>query len=198
MNTYLIKRCSQPINWDQIPALSISNYLWMEPLSISANAQLCYDDEALYVHMWATEKNILAEQDGPTGLPNLDSCLEFFFSPDPEDSRYFNFEFNPLVCVNVGFGYDRYKHVRLLRDGEFFQAKVNCTENGWEIFYQIPYDFIRWFFPGFSPASGDQMRANFYKCGDHTAEPHYIAWNPVTQENPDFHVPTFFGTLYFE
>ena len=198
MNTYTIKRASQPIRWDGVPVLSVDKYLWMEPLSITANAQLCYDDEAIFVHMWASEQNIRAEEQGPTAFPHWDSCLEFFFSPDPSDTRYFNFEFNPLACINAGFGYDRYQHTRLLKPAEYFQATANRTDDGWEIFYQIPYEFIRQFFPAFSPVSGGQMRANFYKCGDKTAEPHHIAWNPVAQDIPDFHVPAFFGTLYFE
>ncbi len=196
--TYTISRRTEAFSWDAVPALQVNTFLWTPCLPISAQAQLCYDDDALYVHMRAVEQNIRAEEQGPTAFPHWDSCLEFFFSPDPEDSRYFNFEFNPLCCPNVGFGYDRYEHIRLIKKAEHFQAKANYTDDGWEIFYQIPYSLIRIFFPGFSPTSGDRMRANFYKCGEKTAQLHYISWNPVELEKPDFHRPEFFGTLYFE
>ena len=43
-----------------------------------------------------------------------------------------------------------------------------------------------------------EMRANCYKCGDCTVQPHYLAWNPPTSENPDFHRPQDFGALIFE
>ena len=39
------------------------------------------------------------------------------------------------------------------------------------------------------------LRANFYKCGDKTAHPHYLSWSPIHTEKPDFHRPEFFGEL---
>ena len=41
-----------------------------------------------------------------------------------------------------------------------------------------------------------RIRANFYKCGDKTAHPHFLSWSPVSTEKPDFHRPEFFGELY--
>ena len=35
----------------------------------------------------------------------------------------------------------------------------------------------------------------FYKCGDKTAHPHFLSWNPVGTPAPDFHRPDFFGEL---
>lgn len=34
---------------------------------------------------------------------------------------------------------------------------------------------------------GLKANANFYKCVDKTAKPHYLNWNAVGTENPDFH-----------
>ena len=39
------------------------------------------------------------------------------------------------------------------------------------------------------------VRGNFYKCGDKTAHPHFVSWNPVGTPSPDFHRPEFFGEL---
>ena len=39
---------------------------------------------------------------------------------------------------------------------------------------------------------------NFYKCGDKQVEPHYLSWNPVLTDNPDFHRPEYFGKVIFE
>ena len=39
------------------------------------------------------------------------------------------------------------------------------------------------------------VRANFYKCGDKTAHPHFLSWNPVVSSKPDFHRPECFGEL---
>lgn len=196
--TYTITRALSPIDWGKAPVAPIDNQLWGTDVAISAQAQVCYDDKALYVHLKATEKNIRAEEEGPTAMPNWDSCLEFFFSPKQGDSRYFNIEFNANCVVNIGFGFNRYQHIRILRNGQQFNARSNRTDDGWEIFYEVPYSLIQVFFPDFTPVSGQTMQANFYKCGDKTEEEHYICWNPVTCENPDFHRPEYFGTLVFE
>ena len=45
---------------------------------------------------------------------------------------------------------------------------------------------------------GKEIRANFYKCGDELDKPHYLSWNPINLEKPNFHCPEFFGTLFFE
>ncbi len=42
------------------------------------------------------------------------------------------------------------------------------------------------------------LKANFYKCGDELQTPHFLSWNPIEIEKPDFHRPDFFGTLRFE
>jgi hypothetical protein len=46
--------------------------------------------------------------------------------------------------------------------------------------------------------SGKKIKANFYKCGDKTEEPHYLSWSPIDTPEPDFHVPSFFGLLEME
>jgi hypothetical protein len=48
----------------------------------------------------------------------------------------------------------------------------------------------------FSVAAGEVWRANFYKCGDETSQPHWAAWHPVEALN--FHLPQCFGQLRFE
>ena len=40
---------------------------------------------------------------------------------------------------------------------------------------------------------GHKMEGNFYKCGDHTASPHWGSWVPMPRL--DFHDPDSFGTF---
>ena len=65
----------------------------------------------------ARERDIRAEYTGLTDMPCEDSCLEFFFSPRPGDSRYFNIEFNPNCCMYLGLCDGRDALVRLLPEG---------------------------------------------------------------------------------
>ena len=44
----------------------------------------------------------------------------------------------------------------------------------------------------------DEIIANFYKCGDKLQTPHFLSWNPIDLEKPNFHCPEFFGMLRFK
>lgn len=45
---------------------------------------------------------------------------------------------------------------------------------------------------------GKTVTANFYKCGDDMPVRHYLSWNLIGLERPNFHTPQFFGKLIFE
>jgi len=47
-------------------------------------------------------------------------------------------------------------------------------------------------------ARPETIRANFYKCADGTDSPHYVSWNPIQTESPDFHCPEYFGEMIFK
>lgn len=198
MKEYTIVRRSEEFDWNKIPAVQIDYLLETDPLPISAQAQVCYDDENLYVRLSAVETNIRAELFGLLDQICEDSCLEFFFCPIASDSRYFNIECNPNGCLFLGFGNNVQNLMRLIPENPPIQPVVKRTTDGWETVYTVPYTFIRQFFPDFSPAPGAQMRGNFYKCGDETVQPHYLCWNPVPMQNCAFHNPARFGILRFE
>jgi len=197
MKTYVISKKPEVLDWRDIPALNIDTCLWLDPAPVEARAQLCYDEEAIYVRLSTREENIRAEETGEAGFPCNDSCLEFFFCPSLTSNTYFNIEFNPNGCLFLGIGNNRYDLIRLIPVEENpLKAEPRRTEDGWEITYRITADFIRRFFPGFELVSGGMLRGNFYKCGDETVQPHYYCWNPITQEKPDFHLSAYFGKLY--
>jgi hypothetical protein len=196
MRTYTI--LPKTGDWNDIPVAPIDTRLWTPEIDISATAQVCYDADALYVRLTAKEKNIRAEETDIIGMPCKDSCLEFFFSPEEGDGRYFNIEFNPAKCMYMGLGTCRYDSARILpAPTANIEPLVTRTDNGWEITYKITTEFIKIFFPNFTPVTGKKMRANFYKCGDLTSVKHYFSWNPVDISTPDFHRPEFFGELIF-
>lgn len=201
MRTYKIARQNNPVCWDQVDILPIDLVQLNEGAPIKAQAQICYDDNALYVRQTAFEEHIRAEENGPLGSPCEDSCLEFFFSPIWGDTRYFNIEYNPNGCIYLGLGDNvdgKVRLFRLVKENIPFTPVINRTEEGWSLEYRIPFEFIRHFFPEFNPVSSYQMRANCYKCGDKTVKPHYFAWNPLSPGATTFHTPESFGTMIFE
>ncbi|MBO4853734.1 MAG: hypothetical protein J5482_01120 [Oscillospiraceae bacterium] len=197
MREYTIRSGSRD-DLPRMPAAPIDVPLWGGSFGISAQAQLCYDSDALYVRLRAAEEHIRAENTEVWQEPCEDSCLEFFFSPVPGDRRYLNVEFNLKGCMYLGLGSCMDDLVRLVPDkGDPFAFRAQTTPDGWEITYAVPHDFVRRFFPAYAPRAGMVIRGNFYKCGDKTAHPHYLAWNPIRTEAPLFHVPDDFGTLRF-
>ena len=185
-------------DWKDIPVAPIDTRLWTPEVDIVSTAQVCYDTEALYLRLCSKEKDIRAVEEGRIGVPSKDSCLEFFFSPEEGDVRYFNFEFNPALCMHIGFGSCRYDSARILpKPSANINSEVVRTEDGWVLTYQITFAFIRQFFPDFTPTPGKKMRANFYTCGELTPVEHYFSWNPVETPTPDFHRPEYFGELIF-
>ena len=81
MRNYTIVKKPEVLDWSKIPVAPIDDHLWLEPVDIVCTAQVCYDESGMYVRMTAKEKDIRAEEEGVTGWPCLDSCLEFFFRP---------------------------------------------------------------------------------------------------------------------
>lgn len=196
MEPYMITYQATP-SWDNVPSVELHHTGWLEEAPVRAWAQLCCDDSALWVRMEAEESPVRATLREPLDEVYQDSCLEFFLAPDPADSRYINFEFNPLRNVYLGFGSTRPTRVRQIVSSveELFRPEPYYTEKGWGIVYCIPFDFIRNYFPAFQ-AKGE-MAGNFYKCGDKTAQPHYLSWAPMSTDTPDFHRRQDFGILYF-
>ena len=198
MREYLIKKVYSAPDWAVIPELDIDHRYFETPDSISAKAQICYSDEAIFVRLSTVEANVRAVETGPMGMPCEDSCLEFFFCPYENDDRYFNIEFNSIGCMFLGMGSNIYKHTRLIPEEEPFSPEIVKREDGWEITYTVPYEFIRRFFPEFKVFSGKKMRANCYKCADLSEPPHYMAWSPIVGEPFKFHRPECFGAMIFE
>ena len=200
MREYKIKIIDSAPDWNKIDALSIDNRYLDTPSTITANAQICCNEEKFIVHLTTTEKNYLREEKGATGLPYLDSCLEFFFSPMENDTRYFNVEFNSNACVFFGFSGGADSIMRQTPENDildFFKPNIITNEDNWEIYYEIPFYLIRRYFPEFEVYEGKKIRANCFKCSDNSTPPHYMSWSLVEGNPFTFHKPECFGLMTF-
>lgn len=196
---YVIKKKAP---WEEIPEEEIAvRGIAFNP-DVRAFFKICHDDEALYVRLRAVEKNIRATYTDNYGMPCEDSCLEFFFSPDNSQKKYFNIEMNPNCAMFLGIGLNGASLIRLdpMNEKYSFKPEAVRTEDGWQVTYEVPYEFVRFFFPGFAPAEGSYIMANVYKCGDFTEVEHYLSWKPVDWSitNGAFHNPDCFGMMRFE
>jgi len=193
MKTYTIKRFNN--NWDDIEYLAVDNVEWTRDYGIRAKMQIAYDDSKLYLHMIANEDDIRNELYGNEDRICDDSCMEIFFKVD---ERYFNFEVNFNCKYFVGIGKSREDNIRIVDDFKFLNARSSKTSDGWQIYYEIPYEFINKYASDFKPVKGYKMKANCYKCGDLCKHEHYITWNKVEWPTPDYHRPEYFGEMVFD
>ena len=198
MKTYTVKKVNKnSINWAWKTAnvAELNCEPWKEfPCPYKTTVQLLYTEESVYVHFSTTETKLRARNNRRDSLVYEDSCMEFFLSPDENDSRYFNFEINPIgtLLLYVCNGLGNYTNVDI--DEKILNIKTIITNNGWELFYEIPFSFITQYFKQISPC----MRGNFYKCGEQTEINHCACWNKIDLEEPMFHCPQFFGKIVFE
>lgn len=133
-----------------------------------------------------------------------DSCVEFFFSPSG-NNNYFNIETNCIGTCLVQKGTSRYD--RSFLDPEKIREIIRIPSLGrkpvgvshgpvsWNLFLKIPVDRLTGLH--LNSLKGKVFKANFYKCGDDLSNPHYLSWNPVRTESPDFHRPEFFAPVEF-
>ena len=144
MKTYTIVPKTENLDWSAVPEAAIDCCQGGYSADVSAKAQLCYDQDAIYVRLSAREAKIRAEEFGPTGLPYLDSCLEFFFCPMEGNDTYFNIEMNPNCAMYLGIGTNSYDLIRLLLPDEGnLDAQAKRTCDGWEITYRVPVSLMK-------------------------------------------------------
>ncbi len=129
-----------------------------------------------------------------------DSCCEFFVA-SPSGKKYYNFEMNCIGTVLNACGPDRNDRPRRPLDEMKEIKRFSSLEHrrweesdqlfSWQTAIIIPFSMI-----GIHEQNlPEKLHANFYKCGDKTAHPHFLSWNPIHTEKPDFHRPEFFGEL---
>lgn len=160
-------------------------------------------NNSLYIKFKISEYNLKALYSNDQEPVWEDSCVEFFCKK-PQSDTYMNFEFNCIgTCVAttrkgrdldvIPFSENQMKQIDrypiLYR--QIFREKEG--PGYWELTVRIPFQLL-----GIEPSDiPDTLLGNFYKCADGVSTPHYVSWNPISTEHPDFHCPEFFGKICF-
>jgi len=163
---------------------------------------LGYGKQELFLKYSVAENYLLAEKKETNQAVYQDSCVEFFVQPGI-GVPYLNFEFNCIGTCLAQIGYSRQDRLylaperifKIRRNSSLGNHKISLKKGmfEWTLMLAIPFNL----FLKKKPKGGDQVKANFYKCGDLLPEVHYLAWNNIETTKPDFHQPDFFGTLEF-
>lgn len=177
------------INWDSYPYKPIVAF------------DIARTDINLYIRFFVkgnSLKALYAEDGSPV---YTDSCVEFFMQKEG-DAKYMNFEFNCIGTCDASLRVsrdekksltlDEYSSIRRLSSLEKKTFSEKKGIHSWELIVAIPFSVM-----GLNPESlPEKIKGNFYKCADDTEFPHFVSWNPIGTENPDFHRPEFFGEIY--
>ena len=142
-----------------------------------------------------------------------DSCVEFFFKPFAAKG-YFNLEMNAGAHhllyytwdIEANNKNDAEGRVKLPRE-DGMQVKIKTTlpsrvepeiqePTTWFLQFMIPTEMLAKYCGPIGNLNGQKWTCNFYKCGDDTSHPHWLAWAPLT--GTSFHQPDKFQTLVLE
>lgn len=184
----------------KIDTLNWKSFSYKPQVAVSA----AYTNCEILLKYYITEDYFKAEITETNDKVFEDSCVEFFIAPE-QDGIYYNIEFNGLGTCLLEIGKNRSD--RLKADPSLIQKIRRTTSVGtlpvnhrvgsfdWTITIAIPFEvFVNHHIASFK---GRAAKVNFYKCGDKLKVPHYLTWNPVGSERPDFHKPEYFGELRF-
>ncbi len=167
-----------------------------------------WDADNLYLKFMVNEKSVRAVNSEPNSPVWEDSCCEFFC--DFDDKGYYNLETNCIGTQLLGYGekmddrelaaksrtradaavINKIKKSSTLGTGTF---DVKTGDFSYELIMQIPVEAFHKHHLRFE--KGMTFKANFYKCGDKTAKMHFLSWNPIHSDTPNFHLPEFFGNV---
>ena len=197
----------EPAHWCHAETAAVDVFPWfMSGLKQRTEVRLVYDKDALHLLFEAQDIHSYAGKRELNGRVYLDSCVEFFASPWPDDTPdYFNCEINCCGAIHFGFGPDRYNR-RLISPALAEDILVLSTiagdakkefqdDSGWKVYVRLPRKTLS-ALCGRSVGFSGMWRGNFHRCGGRT-EPQFACWNPIDSPNPDYHRPEQFGELMF-
>jgi hypothetical protein len=192
---------------EQVPLHTVGTVNWEAfPYRPEVKFRIAHSNNQIWLTFYVQEENVLAKRTETNSATHRDSCVEFFLDPD-QSGNYYNFEFNCIGVTHLAYGPDR--SARTFVDAALIQKEIKTASSlgnrpfeertgghVWQMTVVVPSAI-------FVHQENIQLKhlnakANFYKCADDTSQRHYLSWNPIKTERPDFHQPAYFGNLVFE
>lgn len=202
---------SSPESIDQVfetlPQERIAVCNWPDRASYVPDVKFAmfHDGDNLYIRYYVNEQGTKAEILTPGGPVYKDSCLECFISPETGDGLYYNFEVNCIGVVDYSCRRNRTDTTRANDEQRAFVKTISSL--GTEGFAEKkcdPYTLTviinrkAFYKQNIETLRGQEFKMNVYKCGDDLKVPHYVSWQPIKIEKPNFHRPDFFVPVKFE
>ncbi|MFM7193522.1 MAG: carbohydrate-binding family 9-like protein [Bacteroidota bacterium] len=217
---HVIKRLEVPFipdaDWDRpewrgVAEVRVDQFMGPKPGFVPVvRAKIMYHPEWIYVIFRVEDQFLRAIESRINGRVWEDSCVEFFFSPDPSNpSAYFNLEVNCAGIPLFHFKDPARPGAPLPSEADIRRIEIAHSVPGlvdpeitepttWTIGYRIPVAMLSTYGVVQTPGPGVKWGANFYKIGDKTSNPHWMTWSFIDHPVPNFHLPLQFGSVTFE
>jgi hypothetical protein len=195
---------------ENIPFHDIANVNWADyPYKPDVRFRIVHNGQSIFLNYQVEESDIKAVCDVDNGPVWEDSCVEFFISF--QDVFYYNIECNCIGKILIATGVGKKDRLpipadyikRIDRWSSLGNLPIENKSGKWELSLIIPQEVFLSDKISLSPLSslnsldGLEVKGNFYKCGDNLQVPHFLSWNPIKTEKPNFHLPAFFGKISF-
>ena len=181
-------------------SLSYNNWSESFPYKPEVQFKIGYTAEYLVLQYEVIEEQLRGHYSEANQNVWEDSCVEFFVSFDG-CKHYYNLEFNLIGTGLIGYGTAEKAARNRLDTSEIEKVRTfslimrNGSDKRWTMIEVIPLSIFK--FDELVNLKGKIIHGNFYKCGDHLKQPHFISWNKIKNPAPNFHLPQFFGKMVF-
>ncbi|WP_293888176.1 MULTISPECIES: carbohydrate-binding family 9-like protein [unclassified Sphingobacterium] len=181
-------------------SLSCNNWSESFPYKPEVQFKIGYTAEYLVLQYEVIEEQLRGHYSEANQNVWEDSCVEFFVSFDG-CKHYYNLEFNLIGTGLIGYGTAEKAARNRLDTSEIEKVRTfslimrNGSDKRWTMIEVIPLSIFK--FDELVNLKGKIIHGNFYKCGDHLKQPHFISWNKIENPAPNFHLPQFFGEMVF-
>jgi len=184
-------------NIDQQPWAGLKN-------NCQTSFTIVHNGVAIFLQFNVAEDIIKVNTFETNGPVNKDNCVEFFVTFGP-DKKYYNLEINCTGIIRMAYGAERTNRTFITEEAiqkikthiKIETAPDNSlTKYLWQINLIIPIEVFE--HSNLNTLNKQTGFGNFFKCGDDLPETQFYAWNKIESEQPDFHLPEFFGQLEFQ
>ena len=193
---YIIKNCDE---LETCPEFEVSNVQWNSTMSPRTTGRMGYiADKGIVVKMKCDEADPLTTKTKNMEMVCFDSAMEAFFaftdgSVPTMESLYFNFEINSNGALYAKTGYGRPNRAELLlEEMELVAPRAWIEEGAWYMEITVPNQLLQRFL-GKTLSAGDVFYCNFYKVGQTPEIEHYMSYNYIESDKPNFHMPPYFA-----
>ena len=175
--------------WETAEKQTLDDFFCPESDNPTVTVQALCSDDGITVRFEADEKNPTTNYWTANQPAWLDSCVEFFFTPDMSDPlNYLNFEqsLGGALLIQKGTQDDR-RYIP--HTDEPFKIQKHIDDNGWKIKFFVPFSFVSLHYGKFD----SNFKGNFQFCNEDKNV--YITWNKIESPFPAFHRPKFFADI---